>query len=129
METTRSPKKRLSILLVDDDAEAAAMIGDIISLQYPNVALNIANNGKQGLELFKEHLSDLVITDINMSEMDGIKMARAIKLIKDDTQFIVFTGSSEQHHQEIFNGIGVIDYIVKPVDFRKLFAAIEKSMN
>ena len=129
METTQSPKKTSSILLVEDDAVAAEMIGGVISLKYPGAVINLANNGTEGLKLFKEHLPDLVITDINMHEMDGIEMARAIKLIKDDTQFIVFTGSSDRNHMEIFNGIGVIDYIVKPIDFGRLLAAIEQSIN
>ncbi len=117
----------MSILLVEDDAVTAEMMGKLIAYEYPGVIINIANNGVQGLELFKVYQPGLVITDINMQDMGGTEMARAIKSIKGDTEFIVFTGSSDQFHVDNFNEIGVIAYIVKPVDLGKLFAAIAHS--
>jgi YesN/AraC family two-component response regulator len=129
MNSTQKSKNRSSILLVEDDAVAAEIIGQIIFCKYPDVVITIANNGVQGLELFKEYLPELVITDINMHEMDGIELARAIKSIREETKFIVFSGSSDQKNVEIFNEIGVVEYIVKPVDLEKLLAAIEQCKN
>ncbi len=116
----------MSILIVEDDKVTGKMLGRIIAQEFPQVIINFTDNGKQGLELFKEHLPDIVITDINMPEMDGIQMAREIKLVKADTHFIVLTGHSDKRYLEMFNEIGVNDYIVKPIDFEKLFATIEK---
>ena len=47
-----------------------------------------AINGRLGLELFKEHTPDIVITDINMSKMCGEQMAENIRAIKPDTKII-----------------------------------------
>ncbi len=51
----------------------------MIPLKFPDVELYTAENGKAGLDIFHEHAPDIVITDINMPVMDGIKMATEIK--------------------------------------------------
>lgn len=126
METIKNSQPALSILIVEDDSITCEMIGRIIAQEFPNVIINIAESGEQGVELFKKHLSDIVITDINMPKYDGFQMACKIRLIKDDIHFIVLTGHSEKAQMEKFNEIGITDYLVKPIDFGKLFAAIEK---
>jgi YesN/AraC family two-component response regulator len=126
MKSLKSSRPALSVLIVEDDPVARDMIGLVISKKFPDVIINIAENGKQGMELFNEQMTDIVITDINMPGMDGVQMACAIKSIKDDTRFIVLTGYSDKTHLDKFSEIGATDYIVKPIEFKKLFAAVEK---
>jgi YesN/AraC family two-component response regulator len=54
------------------------------------------------------------------------KAAGEIKSIRDDTRFIVITGHSDENYQERFSELGCVDYIIKPIDFGKLSAAIER---
>ena len=78
--------------------------------------LFIASDGKEGLELYKEHKPDLVISDIKMPNMTGIDMVKAIKKI-DKEQNIIFTtahSDSEFFLQAI--DMQVDGYILKPVD-------------
>lgn len=114
------------ILIVEDETDVSEMMCAMVELMFPGVVTHLANNGKQGVELFKIHLPDLVITDINMPEMDGIQMAREIRSICDCAKFIVLTGNSDSSSREKFCEIDVIDYIVKPIEFNKLCSAIEK---
>lgn len=128
METeTRSPST-VSILIVEDDSIVGDMLGVMISVTFPGVAIHTAENGRQGLELFKERRPDLVITDIGMPEMDGIEMARAIKAIKEDTPFILLTGYNDDKYLAAYAELAVTDVLVKPVDFDKLFVAIKKRL-
>ena len=115
-----------SLLFVEDDTMVCQVIGSMIARQFTYATVYTAENGQIGLELFKEHTPEIVITDINMPVMDGIEMAGKIKSIKADTKFIVLTGYSDKNYLERFSEIGFEDYIVKPVDLGKLFAAIEK---
>jgi YesN/AraC family two-component response regulator len=115
-----------SLLFVEDDHMVCLAIGRIIARRFPDATIYTAENGRIGLELFKEHTPEIVITDINMPVMDGIEMASKIKSIKTDTMFIVLTGYNDKNYLERFGEIGFNDYIVKPVDFGKLFAVIEK---
>jgi YesN/AraC family two-component response regulator len=115
-----------SLLFVEDDTMVCLSIGRILARKFPDATVYTAENGQIGLELFKGHSPEIVITDINMPVMDGIEMAGKIKSIKADTKFIVLTGYSDKNYLERFSEIGFDDYIVKPVSLGKLFAAIEK---
>jgi len=124
--TVTQSKPSFSVLLVEDDSMVSFSISRILGKEFPGSTVHIAENGQEGLELFREHTPEIVITDINMPLMDGIEMAREIKLIKGDTKFIVVTGYCDKGHIEKAGAIGFVDYIVKPLDFNRLFAAIEK---
>jgi len=67
-----------TILIVDDDYEIREMISDFLrDSEYYNVLE--AENGKQALEILKNHKTDLVISDINMPEMKGFDLLKEIK--------------------------------------------------
>jgi YesN/AraC family two-component response regulator len=101
-------------------------MGLVIASEFPDVTVYVAGNGKVGLDLFKEQMPDIVITDINMPEMDGIQMATEIKSVKRDVHFIVLTANSDKELLDKFNEIGYTDFIIKPIEFNRLFAAIGK---
>ena len=117
----------LSILITEDDQTTLNILANLIRKKFA-VKVYPAEDGKMGLEVFKAHNPDIVITDINMPVMDGIEMAREIKLIKAGTRFIVLTGYSDRNYFDRFKEIGFKDFIMKPVDFSQLFPAIEKCL-
>ena len=116
----------VSILAVEDDTVTREVIGIMVARRFPGIAIYFAENGRVALELFKEHVPDIVITDINMPEMDGITMAGLMKPIKADTRFIVVTAYGTTSYFEKFRNIGFHDFLSKPIEFEKLFAAIEQ---
>jgi YesN/AraC family two-component response regulator len=116
----------IKLMLVEDNNEAREVAGLMIAREFPEITIYFAQNGRTGVELFKEHPADIVMTDIDMPVMDGIGMAGEIKAIKADTKFIVLTGYSDKNCLEQFSEIDVNDFITKPIVFGKLFAAIEK---
>ncbi len=121
-----SSRPAITLLLAEDDDEASEITGRMIARKFPEFTIHLAQNGRTGVELFKEHTADIVITDINMPVMDGIQMAGEIKAIKADTKLIMITGYSDKNRLERIREIGIDYYIRKPVMFEKLFAAIEK---
>jgi CheY-like chemotaxis protein len=128
MESISNPMPSISILLVEDDEVTLKLLTTILTRKFPDVALNTAINGRIGLELFKVHTPDIVITDMNMPEMGGVQMADKIRAIKADTRFIVLTGNTgkpvpQDSDEKRFE----FDHnIAKPVGFQLLFAAIEQ---
>ena len=129
MESIHSSSSALSLLIVDDDISAIETLRLMIPMKFPDVIIYVAGNGKMGVELCKEHAPDIVVTDINMPEMDGIQMAEEIKSMKVDTKFIAISGYSDKIHLDKFNDIGISDYMLKPIDLKKLFAAIGKCID
>jgi len=125
MATTLAPAP-FSLLIAEDDGFVCMAVSRVIAREFPESTVYTAENGRTGLELFKEHTPEIVITDINMPLMNGIEMAGEIKSIRPDTKFVVVTGYGDKDHLERFSEIGFVDYLVKPLDFLKLFNAIEK---
>ncbi|MDR3581202.1 MAG: response regulator [Oryzomonas sp.] len=123
---TKSHGIAVSLLIMEDDPVARMAIGRLIAIRFPDIAVITADNGRMGVELFKEHAPEMVITDINMPVMDGFQAAGEIKSIRGDTRFIVITGHSDEHYLERFSDIGCLAYIIKPINFEKLSAAIER---
>lgn len=117
-----------SILIVDDDSLTRETISFIVARNYPDANIYTAENGRAGLEVFEGYRPEIIITDIEMPEMTGIKMAGHIKSIKSDARFIVVTGNSDDVLFEDFRGIGFCDFILKPIDLRRLFAVIERCL-
>lgn len=111
--------RSISILLVEDEELALKSLAGVISRKYPHAVLHTAANGRNGLELFKLHTPEVVITDTNMPEMDGVKMAAEIRIIKPDTKFIAITGE---------NDFGFEHCIVKPIVFHEMFRVIEQCL-
>jgi YesN/AraC family two-component response regulator len=116
----------MELLIVEDDRAAIEILGFVIGNRFPQSTITFAYNGVMGLELFKERLHDIVITDINMPKMDGVTMATEIKSIRTETRVIILTAYSDMVHVEKFREIGVSQHLMKPVEFDKLFAAIER---
>jgi YesN/AraC family two-component response regulator len=128
MEFTSNPRQTISILLVEDVKVTLELLAIILAKKFPDVALHTAINGRTGLELFKTYTPDIVITDINMPEMGGVQMADKIRAIKPDTKFIVITGDSGKLvlQDSVDKRFEFDHFIVKPVVFQELFAAIEQ---
>jgi YesN/AraC family two-component response regulator len=127
---TMAGSSSVSILIVEDDEDVLELLARIVTRKFSGLKLHTATNGRAGLELFGSHLPDIVITDINMPEMGGGQMADKIRTIKPDTRFIILSGDSEVLGDQISGrkGAGFNQYIMKPVLFGILFAAIERCL-
>jgi len=126
MEPSAHSSPAVSILIVDDDRVTREVTGLMVSRKFPRNTVYIADGGRTGLELFKKHRPEIIITDIQMPEMDGIEMAGAIKAIKADSKFIVLTAYGSTNFNEKFGAIGCHDFLSKPIEFDRLFALIDK---
>jgi DNA-binding NtrC family response regulator len=130
METRSNSGPAISLLLVEDDEATLHCLAIILAKRYPQVAVATADNGRAGLELFEARPAAIVITDFNMPEMDGREMTERMRAIRPETKFIILTGDS--------GGLALRDsgdkaffydyFIVKPVVFDALFAAIEQCL-
>ena len=114
-----------SLLLVEDDKTTREIVRGMVALKFPQCTIYTAEHGKKGLELFMEHTPDLVVTDINMPEMDGIEMARAIKAVNPNATYIVLSARNDKDYIEKFEEIGYCAYLLKPLDFNALLNAIK----
>ena len=129
MQSQQDPTSAPLILITEDDPTTLQVLGSVVPAKFPKVGVLVAENGRVGLELFRSHTPDIVITDINMPLMNGIDMAREIKLLKADTKLIILSAYSDQQYAEKLTEIGVEAFILKPVAFSTLFAVIAKCLS
>lgn len=84
-----------------------------------------ACDGVQGMELVREKRPDILITDINMPKMDGLKMIAGLKSEFPDMQLIILTGYREFEYARQAIELGVSRFLLKPSKMNELEEAIE----
>lgn len=111
----------MSILYVEDDPTIRESLSSLIGLRFPSLKVLTAENGQAGLKLYKETRADLVLTDISMPVMDGIRMAREIRRLNPEASIFALSGHSywPDAYQSLFNR-----RIVKPFNSQHVCAAI-----
>ena len=117
----------VTILIVDD----SEFMRDIISqtLEVKDYTVLQAYNGKEGLDVFKSNTLDLIITDINMPEMDGITFIKEIRKINSSLPVIVLTTESVDSKKQDAMGAGANGWVVKPFSPVNFLAMIEDVLN
>ena len=117
-------KMDLLVLYVEDEPVTQSTIAAMLERQIRSVLR--AGDGREGLEAFKARRPELVITDIRMPVMSGLDMAREIKLLAPRTHVIVTTAHNDTEFFLDAIDIGIDQYLLKPIDRDRLFAAIRK---
>lgn len=116
--------KGTRVLIVDDDPLMRAMLAKLVSPHVAEVLL--ATDGQDGLEKWRSHQPDVVVTDITMPRMNGLAMSEAIKAQDPGSTIIVISASSENEYLRQAIDIGIERYVFKPVDSKLLLDAIAK---
>lgn len=115
-----------TILIVDD----AMTIRNLAKLALGKSGYTIveAEDGVQGLAKAKQEKVDLIISDLNMPNMNGLEMAQAIKAETSLKDIPIFMLTTEASQDIAIKGkeIGIMAWIVKPFVPEKLLAAVKK---
>lgn len=116
--------KAIKILLVDDDIKNSMLLKRFIETEGYEVIY--ANNGRVGLEIYRESHPDLILLDINMPELDGFEMARIIR--ENDKKVIIFFLTDRTDKVDRLHGFSLKgnDYIPKPFYPEELIAKINE---
>lgn len=117
----------LQILVVEDSPTMRQLI--VMALKrIPEVAIDEAGDGVEGLKKIKQNQYQLIITDINMPLMDGLKL---LSLVRQDEKhqkvpvLIVTTESAEEDRNRAF-ALGATAYITKPVQAPRLLQKVQE---
>ncbi len=118
--------KKYSILYVDDDESYREIMKDILSMFFDNVMM--AKDGVEALELYKEFTPKIVITDINMPQMNGLELIEEIQKLNFEVSFIILTGFIENAHLLKALELGINKYLIKPLDKEVFFERLYESI-
>lgn len=128
MEADVSRLKEITVLYCEDEEYLRDITKGILESFTKNQF--ICKDGAEGLEVFKEnqHLIDLVITDVNMPNMNGLEMAKEIKQINSNMPIVVATAFSNSEYLLEAIDLGVDKYVLKPINVKKLLDIMSKSL-
>lgn len=123
-------RNNLSILLVEDDYVSQLIIKQACKIKKWQI--NIASGGREALELLENNRYDLILMDVQMPEMSGIEVTRAIrekeKLWRTYTPIIATTAYATERDKENCIEAGMNDYISKPINMERLFQIVENQV-
>jgi two-component system chemotaxis response regulator CheY len=115
----------MTVLVVDDSGTMRKIIVRALnSLGISDIAE--AGDGVEAWNLFRVQKFDLVMTDWNMPEMNGIDLLRNIRTVNKEVPVIMITTEGEKCRVVEAIQAGVSDYLCKPFEFEALRSKIEK---
>ena len=116
-----------TILIVDDEPQVRKILKKV--LERNNYTVLEAVDGRQGVDLFKTHGPDLIITDLIMPEKEGLEFIREIKAMDSNAQIIAISGGGTidpQMYLDLARKFGAVRTFSKPIDNAILISAIKE---
>ena len=113
------------ILIVDDDRQVREGLHQIFMSAGYNCLL--ANDGREGVEVFKAERPPLIVTDLKMPVMTGIELLQQVRAIDGDVAVIVLTGAADVKIAIESLKLGAYDFIMKPVNVDELLIAADRA--
>jgi diguanylate cyclase (GGDEF)-like protein len=125
----------MHILIVDDSEDQLLVLKSILSGEgYKKI--HLVKSADQAFEIlglknnYKEERIDLILMDINMPDIDGIKACEEIKRHEElrDIPIIMITANREENHLQSAFQAGAMDYITKPINKTELLARVHSAL-
>ncbi len=116
-----------SILITDDSAIMRMFLIMNLKRMVKFRAISEAANGIEALAKLKAGNYDLLLTDMNMPEMDGAQLVRHIRIgLKSEMPIVIITTRGETKDRELGMSLGANGYLTKPVNVADLIKTVLK---
>jgi len=118
----------LSVLFIEDNFDVRIQLMKLLENFFSDIDVEI--DGEEGLRRFKEYYSsngtyyDLIITDLSMPKVDGIRLCKEISKINEEQTILVVSAHTESEKLMKLIDIGIYKFLQKPVDYRDLLSTI-----
>jgi DNA-binding response OmpR family regulator len=113
--------KKPTILVADDDLHLLKFV--VYSLRLEGYNVLTASDGREALELMKEHTPDLALLDLMMPEMDGFTVCSAVREFSA-VPIIILTARGQDRDKVRGFDLGADDYLTKPFSVEELLARV-----
>lgn len=111
------------ILIVED--EESMRLGLVDNLKFEGYEVDIAEDGKIGLEKIKKNVYDLILLDVMLPIISGFDVCKTIRREGNNTPVILLTAKGEEIDKVLGLELGADDYVTKPFSLRELLARIK----
>lgn len=113
------------ILVIDDDQNLAASIAE--SLERKGHRITVATTGAAGSAKIESDDFDIILTDLRMSDLDGLAIVRQVQAAQPDAEVVVISGYNDVRTAQEAMKLGATHYLLKPIDLSELRAIVEKA--
>jgi two-component system response regulator YesN len=117
----------LKLFIVDDEPDTRE--GLRYYFDWKNYGIEVigeADDGSAAIPIILQEKPDIVLSDVRMTDMDGIEMAKHIRSSNENVKIVFISGYDDIGYIKSALKVDAIDYILKPVDLNELAAVIEK---
>ncbi len=112
----------MRILVVEDEKKVAGFIKQ--GLEEEGYAIDVAWDGSEGLSMALDGVYDLIILDINLPKLDGLKVLQEFRQSRGKTPVLLLTVRAAIEDKVLGLDTGADDYLTKPFSFQELLARI-----
>ncbi|MCF3931862.1 response regulator transcription factor [Acuticoccus sp. M5D2P5] len=112
----------MRVLLIEDDSATAQSI--VLMLHSERFNVYTTNLGEEGIDLGKLYDYDIILLDINLPDMSGYEVLRALRVSKIETPILILSGLGNIEDKVRGLGFGADDYLTKPFHKDELVARI-----
>ena len=125
---SKKTKKMAKLLIIDDERGIRNTLREILADEGYEV--EVAENGKQGLEMAQTKAYDLIFSDIKMPEMDGMEVLAALKNADEpaDCPVVMITGHGDVETAVQALKAGAYDFLVKPLDLNRILITTKNAL-
>ncbi len=117
----------MRLLIVENEDSNRLLLEEMLELMYPDIEITSASNGIEAVKCIDEHAFDLIVTDIDMPEMNGYELFDAVRYEKNlDTPMVCITAYAVKGDRDKLLEHGFNDYLSKPINMNDFEALIEK---
>jgi len=110
------------ILVIEDDRATRKALQQLFEPE--GYAVEVAENGVEGIAAFRSSHPNLVILDLRMPQLRGQDVCRQIRKESEDVSIIIVTGSAEEVDRVLLLELGADDYVTKPFSPKELLARV-----
>jgi two-component system chemotaxis response regulator CheY len=108
-----------TVLIADDSKTTQLLVKTTLS-RIPDVQFVCAENGREALDVLDKGAVDLLVTDINMPELDGIALVREVRKRTRDLPIVIITAKGEEQARGQGMALGANAYVLKPLSAKEL---------
>ena len=116
------------LLIIDDERGIRNTLKEILADEGHEV--EVAANGKQGLEMAQAKAYDLIFSDIKMPELDGLEVLKALKEGEEaiETPVVMITGHGDVETAVQALKLGAYDFLLKPLDLNRILITTKNAL-
>lgn len=119
--------KAMKVLVIDDEQIVLDSVSKILTVE--NYDVDVSLSGRQGLDWAIQRQYDIVLTDIRMPDIGGMRVLRDIKRVKPSLPVVIITGYATVRSAVQAMKLGATDYLQKPFTPEKLLKAVTSALD